>query len=718
MVRALLTAGLVATALIATPQQSVGPDIFKSATGALIIILALAIWLWPGLSRRDIVWHPFLCAPISLSLYAILSTLWSPAGTALVEAGRWALITAILLLALNTTRRNYFESIAQAMHWACVALSVLALAQFWLGLEWFPARAAPGSTFGNRNFFAELLAATFPLSLWLSFRRQTIISNLRTTLGFSIIIVALMSTGTRAALIAAIFATIAMTVLLAFTKHKSLMLSKPLVLLATIIFISLTVLGLGSIPSTNDDILRDDIEMKSGRTAIERTAKRLGSLVQADTYEEDSSFGIRRAGWSAAWQMIQKHPIQGIGAGGWNNVSPLYMPEQLDTQAIWMAHNEPLQLVVEYGVVGWMALLSSGVLLTFASARNLSRLRSESRVKAFQALRPMVIVISLIVMGVTSLSGLPLHAAATCYLLAIYLGLLLTSSCKTRKFTLPQMGSLGALVPRLAVLCLLTAGIAISIQAIRFDYYVRQGVGALQGLAESPQLRSNPKFAELRDHAFSDIDKGLGIYPEHTLLLMPAIGSMVKLNEYDQALVYLQKILAHIPHLTDAQCQEVQMQANLKRFDAAEAILSRIERARPQAVCLPITKFVLAYKREDFLEATNLGKAQIEKVKIGNRPDEARYLVDYTYRAAIRISDWDTALKALAVRATLWPELKAGSWLLAARLQAGLAQSRISPEAIDSYKKALSASTTSERQQIIRDLPPTYRDVLQPNQTK
>lgn len=710
--RILLTAGLVATALVAVPEGTVGPDVFKSAIGGVLILLALAVWLWGQQGRRKILWHPFLCVPASLALYAAISATWSSTGAAFIEAGRWSLIAVILFLAINTARQKYFQTITYAMHWACVMLSVIALAQFWFGLDWFPASAAPGSTFGNRNFFAELLAASLPLSLWLLIRSKNFASSVRNGLGFSLIIVALMSTGTRAALIAAIAGFTATILLIFCTKHRNLFFPRPRVFFATLIIVLITTLGLGSIPSTNDYILRDHTEMQTGRTAIERTAKRLHSLVRSDTYEDNSSFGIRRAAWSAARQMIQAYPIRGIGAGGWNYLSPLYMPSDLDTQAIWMAHNEPMQLVVEYGLVGWAALLLLIGLVGGATARNIIQLRGASQHRALHSVQLIVIVISMMSMGITSLSGLPLHAAATCYLLAIYMSLIIILSAK-KQYQETNNPFFATLWPsRLLGVFVLLAGVAIAIQAIRFDYFVRQGAGTLTSLSNLPTPQNNTKFTEIRDKAFFNIERGLEIYPEHALVLMPAIGSMIKLKEYDHAAVYLEKVLAETPYLVELQCQKSQAYANSKRFEEAEKTISEIQALRPGAHCLTITKFIFAYNKNDFFQVVNLGKSQFDRLRLGVRKDETRYLVDYTYRAAIRIADWDTALNALKIRATLWPELRTSSWLLVARLQAELAQNRFSPEALEAYKKALSSSTNLERQQILRDMPSSYRDAL------
>lgn len=712
LVRGLLTAGLLATAFVATPELSVGPEVMKAAFGGILVLIALAVWLWPGFSRRVVLWHPLLFVPVALAAYAMLSALWSPYVTALVEAGRWALVSAILLLMLNAPRRNYFESIVQSMHRACVGLSALALAQFWLGLEWFPATAAPGATFGNRNFFAELVASCVPLSLWLLSRRQTLASSLRAGLGVAVIVVALMSTGSRAALLASIVSVIVMVALLSLSRHKRFTLAPPHALFASIALMVMVVAGLGAIPSTNEHILRDDGAMQTGRTAIERTAKRLGSLAHSETYEDGSSFGIRRAGWVAATQMIARYPVQGIGAGAWNSISSLYMPEELDTQLIWMAHNEPLQLAVEYGLLGWVALLSLSALLATVSLGSLVQLRGTSRIQALRSLRKMVIVTSLVAMGIVGLSGLPLHAAATCYLMAIYVGLLLGSSVKVRVFVLPRLASSFGVVTKVAAVCLVATGLVISAQAMRSDYYVRQGTGVLLGLAEVPSSRTQQNFASLRDEAVDDIDKGLAIYPEHTLAVMSAISSLIQLGEHERALGYIKRVLDHLPHMVSVQCQRAQAHANLRDFDEAEAEINRIVNERPKAVCLPLTKFILAYKKDNFQEATALGKLQIATLTSRTRKDEARYWVDYTYRAAIRVSDWGAALSALSIRAKLWPELASGSWFLAGRLQAGLAQGKVSPEALDSFKKALSAGTRAEREQMLRDMPPAYRQAL------
>ena len=94
-----------------------------------------------------------------------------------------------------------FSARAKSLHLAASAMALVALSQFWQDLPWFPS-IPPGATFGNRNMFAEFLATAFPFSAWLLLKQDKLIRTVVTAVGVGIVLVALMSTGTRAALIA------------------------------------------------------------------------------------------------------------------------------------------------------------------------------------------------------------------------------------------------------------------------------------------------------------------------------------------------------------------------------------------------------------------------------------------------------------------------------------------------------------------------------------
>ena len=160
-----------------------------------------------------------------------------------------------------------------------------------------------------------------------------------------------------------------------------------------------------------------------GLTPVERTAIRFQSLGSSATYLPDSSFGVRRAAWDTGLKMVQTHPVLGVGAGGWKTKSPLYAPETLDSESLWMAHNKALQLVAEYGQAGMAALLAFAAVVALALLHNLKTRKNAADAEA--NFRTWFAALSVAMFAVVSMSGMPLHMATTTYLLAICLGCML-----------------------------------------------------------------------------------------------------------------------------------------------------------------------------------------------------------------------------------------------------------------------------------------------------
>ena len=61
--------------------------------------------------------------------------------------------------------------------------------------------------------------------------------------------------------------------------------------------------------------------------------------------------------WKATGRMIADNPLTGVGAGAWEVQVPRYQDAGTQLETDFYAHNEILQLLAEYGVVGWAFLL-------------------------------------------------------------------------------------------------------------------------------------------------------------------------------------------------------------------------------------------------------------------------------------------------------------------------------------------------------------------------
>ncbi len=170
-----------------------------------------------------------------------------------------------------------------------------------------------------------------------------------------------------------------------------------------------TVLALGLIPTGDPKI----VEEGRGVTALQRGLKRTESISPADP-----SLAIRKVMWRDTLRMIAARPLSGVGAGAWENDIPLYQEESAQLETDYYVHNEYLQLLAEYGVVGWLFLLGLLGWLLAAAWRTLSQRGETAEAEApWRA----VLLCSLASLLLVSNVGFPWRMAATGALFALCL---------------------------------------------------------------------------------------------------------------------------------------------------------------------------------------------------------------------------------------------------------------------------------------------------------
>ena len=170
-----------------------------------------------------------------------------------------------------------------------------------------------------------------------------------------------------------------------------------------------TVLGLGLINTGDAAIAAEG----RGQNALERGFKRTGSISAADP-----SLGVRMVMWKATGTMIRQRPLSGVGAGAWESEIPLYQAEGSQLETDYYVHNEFLQLLAEYGLVGWLFLLGLVAYLLTAAGRTLNGKSAEAQAEApWRA----VLLCSLLTLMIVSNVGFPWRMAATGALFALCL---------------------------------------------------------------------------------------------------------------------------------------------------------------------------------------------------------------------------------------------------------------------------------------------------------
>lgn len=703
--------GLAFTALFAVPFQPMMPNTVKSIGASLCALAALLLWTWQVKKEgKAVLWNKYLGIPFGLSLYALVSAFWAPQHTALIEAARWLVIGVIFFVGINTLRRDFFPTIAKVIHWTALALSLLALVQFWVDLSWFPAEAAPGATFGNRNYFAEFAATGLPFSFWLFLQSKTIRSSIVRGGGWAIIVSALMSTGARAPLLATSFFLLSFLILLVYQRASIFKAMPPKIFISGIGVAVALIVALGCIPSLNEKILAEN----RGQTPIERSFSRLNSLGERETYDSGSSFGMRLMSWKATQKMIEAHPLVGVGAGAWNYTLPLYLPNAMASDGTWHAHNEPLQLVAEFGLMGWLSLAGLLYLTLPMTWKALRRLRSPELRQADQALRELMILLSLASLGIVSLSGLPLHAAATCFFFGLLLALILVERGPSPSLSTSTTVLFGKIAPPLATISLVIAGIT-AVQALRSEYYFYRGTSVILALSAHKATIKTPQTA-LHGQAISDIKRGLSIYADQDIYIDSLNGSLRNLGDFKSLIHFNEYSLKYRPHSADVQCNHVTAYADDKNFEEANRIIENIRKTQPQAKCVDFSDFVIAYRSGNYSKSLALGQEIISTSLQNISKDFQRFVVDSTYRSALHESNMEAALSALRIRAEKWPDLRASSLLLQARVIAIQSPETVSQEALQILQRASAIAPRQDYLKAVANLPANYQKALQSTQ--
>jgi O-antigen ligase len=112
------------------------------------------------------------------------------------------------------------------------------------------------------------------------------------------------------------------------------------------------------------------IEQSTGATVV---GERLGTLTNARERSSDPRFDI----WAVAPEVASDHPLLGVGYGNFSVVSPSYGLLDAGGRPYAHAHNVPLTIAAEGGLVGLLAMLGMLVAVAGAASTALRRRASE-----------------------------------------------------------------------------------------------------------------------------------------------------------------------------------------------------------------------------------------------------------------------------------------------------------------------------------------------------
>jgi len=683
---------------LGVPNELMLQDTLKSTVVAFCALVTALFFFWNQRNRdTPLRWHAVVWLPLLLMAYALGSMAWSHTYLAGGEAIRWFIFSLIVWLGLNTLDRERLPTLAWGIHAGAFVASLWTALQFWTDMTFFPQGPNPASTFVNRNFFAEFLVCTLPFSVWLLVRARNSanVALLAFSLGFNL--VAMFMTGTRSALIALAALVLVLPVILwRYRAHLAVRnwesghrILAGGVLLATI-------LGLGLISTGNPKMIDENRVEGRGLNALERSFARAKSIAQTEEYTQ-RSFSVRWVMWKATGRIIERRPITGVGAGAWEVDIPLYQDDGTQLETDYYVHNEILQLLAEYGLVGWIFLLALLAYLLRAAWRTWALQGDEAR---DEGLLRGIGLAGLLAFLIVSNAGFPWRMATTGALFALFLAMLAASDAR-----LAQRGWTSALrlkwkpafsqVAAVASLGCLALASFITQQAAACESLIVNATKIALSVSQSGDY-NNPKWKPQREEMLRMIREGIAINPHYRKITPMVADEAAKWGDWENAVWIWESVLGSRPYVAAIMTNVARGYAQLGQPDKAMEYLNRAKKIQPNAPSVRSLEVILLSRNGNEAKALEIARKDIYA-------DKYDYdMVNTGFVLAMRARDWDLAIRATELRSKGWPTTKAeGDAKIG---NAWLGKGDVN-KAMEFFRSALAATPPEQRQTMLNGIP-------------
>lgn len=685
---------------VGVPSEEMLQDTLKSAIVSLMSIGAAFVFFW--LCRRQrklLVWHVVMWLPLMLTAYALGSMVWAHSYLGGVEAVRWSIFSLILWLGMNIRLDHFADRVLWGIHWGITLASIWAALQFWQNFALFPQGYIPASTFVNRNFFAEFAICALPFTAYLLVQSR----DYRQALGLAFIagfnVVALMMTGTRSALVGliALSALIPLIYLHRKTNFKPLQSSRKKDLLLAAVFIG-TVVCLGSIPTKNGKVIVDYGHVN----AIDRAIARTASIGKAEEYA-NGSFSIRAAMWAATSRMIQANPVTGVGAGAWEEIIPLYQTAGSELETDFYAHNELLQLVAEYGLVGWLFI---GLLVAYLiHSTKVAWIDHSETARRLTPLR-LTSLMSMLMLLVVGNAGFPWRLASTGVLFALNLSLLAACDADSGRHA-PWIVTLHrcrrACTLTALVLCLIGMALALYItqRAAMAERTLVRGISLALTISRSGNA-SHPYWDKAKVEMLEMMRQGIALNGHYRKLTPIAADELASMGDWENALWIWESIHQSRPYVLALITNIARANLELGRLKEAEGFLTKANQLQPMAPTVRSLNALLLFR----LGNESAAGEQLKALFKDNVVDYE--LVHTAFQIGEHTQNFPLMIQSLELRIQHWPVEAADSWLKIGNIYASKAQVRDEAKALAAYRAAMAASPEKLKGETLRKIPASY----------
>lgn len=427
----MLGGALVLAAVAWSPFRHLGElELAKrSILAAAAVLCGAGIALDPSARRRAVVLlrsSPTLWVVLpglALLAWTGLSLAWSP--TTMLGAPMWhgwasaALLSGGAALLPRTGAERWRLARAVALAGALVAL--IGVVQYLLGWDAIPQKAPPGSSFGNRNFAAEVVVVALPYALGAALAAGATGRAVRAAALALPMGVYLLYARSSAAWLLALGVVAAFAAWLAVVRLRGGSGPRPVHLAGLAVALVLAI-ALGQLPPSSD--------FDAASLPQDELAKTVGEV--RDVVQRGMEAGGRSSGRARldllynTLPMLRDHAPWGVGLGGWFVHYPRYTRAvvfddyiQLRSQPL-QAHDDYLQLVAETGVPGGLCL----VVLLGGTGLVARRALANAGTPAERWLARSAVVSVAVLCG-NALVGFPLQNRVATALAAVGVGLLL-----------------------------------------------------------------------------------------------------------------------------------------------------------------------------------------------------------------------------------------------------------------------------------------------------
>jgi O-antigen ligase len=687
---------------VGVPSDLMLQDTLKSAIAAFGVLCASIIYVWGQRKcTRQLQWHHMIWMPIVLMLYALGSMVWSHTYLAGVEAIRWFLVSLLMWLGINAVNAERWPKLLYGIHGGAMVASLWVALQFWFDFQFFPQAAPPASTFINRNFFAEYVVCALPFSVWLLVSQKSMRCQLTIAGSISLILVALLMTGTRSALLALSLLAPALVVIVTRYRHHLALgqwhSAQKLIVAALLVF---GTLGLATLPSGNAQINR---ESGGVTTPLGRSYHRAAAAVKPAEYSS-GSFSIRIVLWRATARMMLDRAMAGVGAGAWEVEIPRF--ETLDTrfETDYYPHNEYLQLLSEYG------LIVGGLSLAFWVAYWLFAIGTTLRLPpaAWSRAPPRAFALaSLMALFVVSGAGFPWHLASCAALLSLCLALVARSDVESpamQRLHLLRWSEARTTISLTFLGCCLAVAGYITLQGARAEYHIVQALKLSAKLSKATALDVNMRN-DMKSEMLRNLRIGIGINPHYRRLSALVAEPLSSQGDWPNAIWILESVAASRPHIAAIWQALAQGYSNLGKHDAALHALNEVKRLRPASIETSALEVSVLSRAGMDQQATDILETHYTAGTFDVQMTEMGYAIGYKTR------NWALAIRSLELRNQIWPEQAADGHMRLGKiyLEPSVQNSK---RALEEFKRGIDAVPFDQKDNFRRQVPQAFQEAM------